>query len=107
MNSLNPRREADTNKKTVALAIRRVALSLAIDSILSSCASQPLVDPSGPGGVIVAVDPTGVTFDQQGRDLWIRENVPASWFVATPQGFHLTSLQYHEGNQIRQKFFNN
>lgn len=67
------------------------------------CAHVPISEPTGSGGAIVSVDSTGITFNEQGKALWVSENVPASWFVATSQGWHLTTLQWHQGNEIRLK----
>lgn len=70
--------------------------------LLCSCVTPELTNVDGPGGAVVP-STEGVTFTQQGRDLWIRESVPADWFVPTPQGYHLTDLQWHAGNSIRLK----
>src|ERR1700742_440347 len=74
------------------------ALGTALCLSLCSCVSIPITTPEGPGGVIVAVDPTGVTFNQVGKDLWVSKGIPASWFVQTKQGWHITKLQWHDGN---------
>lgn len=80
-----------------ALAISAIIIAAAV--LLSSCVHQSVTQPVGPGGAIESVDSTGVTFTDQGKDLWIREGVPAEWFV----GNHLTNLQWHAGNSIRLK----
>lgn len=74
--------------------------------LLVGCITQPLTLPNGPGNVIVDTDSTGVIFNQAGKDLWVGEGVPEAWFVPVPKGYHLTDLQYHQGNAIRLKLAN-
>lgn len=66
-----------------------------------ACTHLAVTQPVGPGGAIVAADANGITFNDQGKALWVGEGVPAAWFVSTSQGWHLTTLQWHEGNAIR------
>ena len=74
--------------------------------LLSSCVHEPVILPTGPGGAIEGVDSTGVTFTDQGYELWVSEGVPEAWFKSMPAGYHLTTLQWHEGNAIRIKRVN-
>jgi hypothetical protein len=85
---------------------QRVLPMLAILFVLCSCVHEPVILPSGPGGAIEGVDSTGVTFTDQGYELWVSEGVPEAWFTSTPKGYHLTTLQWHEGNAIRVKRVN-
>lgn len=73
---------------------------------LTACAHEAITRPVGPGGAIIGVDSTGITFNDQGKALWVNESIPAEWFVKTSQGWHLTTLQWHQGNAIRLKRFN-
>jgi hypothetical protein len=81
-------------------------LVVGLNLALCSCVHAPVILPTGPGGAIEGIDPTGVTFTDQGFQLWVSEGIPEAWFTSTPQGYHLTSLQYHEGNAIRLKRVN-
>ena len=84
-----------------------IILLVATCFLLPRCVTAPLTTPKGPGGVIVDVDESGVTFNQAGRDLWLSENVPASWFEPVPpNGYHLSNLHWHLGNEIRINFKN-
>lgn len=96
-----------TNKPG-ALAIRGAATILLAASILlvGGCAHLAVTEPTGPGGAIQSVDATGVTFTDQGKDLWIRESVPAEWFQKTDKGWHLSNLYWHAGNSIRLRLKN-
>lgn len=79
----------------------RAALLLCAPFLAMACAHLSVTDPSGPGGAIESVDSTGVTFTDQGKDLWVRESVPAEWFQKTDKGWHLSNLYWHAGNSIR------
>ena len=71
--------------------------------LLTGCISYPTTELDGHGGVIVATDTTGCTFNDAGYALWQREGVPASFFTTTAQGHHITNQLYHEANSIRYK----
>jgi len=73
---------------------------------LVGCASIPIVKPDGPGGAVEGIDSTGVIFYQQGKDLWVSENVPAAWFTPDGKYWHLTNLLWRQGQAIRVKEMN-
>jgi hypothetical protein len=69
--------------------------------LLTSCVSMTPPMPIGAGVVIIATDPTGCTFNDDGYKIWLGEGVPANYFTTTPQGHHITNALYHAGNKIR------
>jgi hypothetical protein len=73
---------------------------------LTACVGVPVSPFVGPGGVVVAVDSTGVTLNHDGYVIWTGEGVPASYFTVTAQGYHLTDAMWHAGNKIREARLN-
>lgn len=70
--------------------------------ILAGCAHEPVAELHGPGGALRFVTKTGVVFTDQGHALWLKEGVPANLFTMTKDGWYMSSLEYHEGDKIRQ-----
>lgn len=71
--------------------------------VLCSCAHEPISDPRGPGNVIVGVTRDGVIFNDAGRNLWISESVPSSYFTQAgrPGRWYISSVNFHQGELIR------